>query len=955
MEKAPWNSAAQTPSYFYIVLTTLTLLPYFSLKIITPQQLHSYLILGGRGASVKIIHLFPSPYREAPLTTIIGMILGHPQLYTLILVTCLIIIPLIPSLKKYRTSTLAAIPLYAYSFMVGDPITPLIYLFADTFDGKRVSTILKAALFINNPEYGLISPIERREKFRYRLLKFLVGVLGTGIILYQSGYTYLYGLIQNPMLLTLYITSISTISILHWRTIKNDKGYFIGAYVTSLLNPQTLYFLPLNNEVEDASRAKKVAISVIIAIILIQFIAAYTLYNSVASIEENPGLEQFISNTIPPNSNVIAVNIDPTIEAILDRRAYHISIKELDYEWNWSNYEEVKANWETLMDVSRVRQIKYIIIEKSMGRPAYWPPTNEYKTSTYYLSPDTGKELVVIENTIVVGGPPLYSIIDVATEREKYNFIPRYIGYWSNITGVNITVSQDGITIEYMGSYVIYLWFENQLYQDNRGIHNLVLGFETLEHRYIRRIRSLEIYASDTDKLGEATITISNLGVQPIYILNTSKYSNKLDRRYIVIKIEAYEPIKISKILGFPTDLSQSIDVTIENDLAKITNKAPDIALTLEKIYPVTRGGEKLVLSPHQSLSQEVSQASIKTITQAIYIITALGLLIPTYLHPSKASPIEKEKLETPITDTEFITVILTAISIPILYYIINNPYILGVGWIGGGAFVYYVLMSIPMIVNYTKIGNLDINSYVLGLARSLPIALATTLLIKQFIVNSFYRHLLYSYWHVQSIHSSVDYLVFGTSYIAAAYLGGKGGRTYLLPNLYLVLYGILGLVDVTRALPPYYLGTILYVNMVMAGGFLSIYGYSVKGVYTPFGLDVEISRNGLRLYNVIIGWPCSGLTGLFLYLAFTLTFYWILSRDRLKIGRRMNVMKAIVVVGAFGAFILNGLRIAAIIYLAVNYSINASEVFHSTGYDIVYWIYVSIVIWILYRIGKIT
>lgn len=64
----------------------------------------------------------------------------------------------------------------------------------------------------------------------------------------------------------------------------------------------------------------------------------------------------------------------------------------------------------------------------------------------------------------------------------------------------------------------------------------------------------------------------------------------------------------------------------------------------------------------------------------------------------------------------------------------------------------------------------------------------------------------------------------------------------------------------------------------------------------------------------------------------------------------KMNII--IVLLGIVGIFSLNGLRIAMIIYLAINYSVNASKVFHSTIYDLIFWIYILVVIGILKRFG---
>jgi len=950
-----------TPHIIGAILTLIIFLPLYSLRILTSSQLTSYIFLGGGHPTSS---LYKHLIKTRPNIVIYTLSVLLPMdYYTLIHITALTLIPILTTLYIRRKNfNIEIIPLFAYSLLAGDPLTPVLYLISRLLTNPVVKSLLEMGLVIINPEYGVILAFKKGKSYVNKVWLMLFGIVGILLSLNEFGLYFLYNYNQ----IFIVILFLGTLTIKIAKIVLESKErlsiYKLLLLAFSIVNPQVLY-LPSeekeNPQVEILLNSFLQGLVIFILLLSIISTATLSITSKSTAIERNPGVDRFVTTYIPNGATVLTINLDRSIDAILKRHAVTISPRNLDYEWNWSNYAEVRSNFELIIDMSRHKQIKYIILEKRVGIVPYWPPTNEFSTYKYYLDPLQGKELIIMKNNFVPSNLSVYVIEDIQKTNSITNLIYQYQRYWTNSTETNLIVRENGITIRSTNPYQVYIWFLNPLYNSplEEGA-SLVIKMVNTRQGENRRLNNIQIYLSNQEKLHEPYLTLSNVDAKGLYIINLDKENNLSQYTYIVLKIDGNISISIEKILVFPTKLSQMVSSTITNDGITLVNKFKNAQIKLVKVVSYLPSlPDTFVLEPLTTENIPLTP-TFATLMYSIYILAGfIGCLYIKLregrgLKGSSSREFMYNNSHPMNGSTLYFSVILL---IPVLYYVLHNPESLGVGWIGSGGFIYYFLMTIPILTIYIPtLSKLDRQNLLFNYLTFTSLALTASLIIKNFIINTVLIDRLYTYWHISSAHSSVDYLSFGVFYLLASTMSVKKRilGALSISSIYLIVYGTLGMIDITRLLPSLYLSKVLEINLFISTLFLSSWGYVTRSAYSTYGLNVEILQNNKRVYEVIIGWPCSGITGLFLYLVFITTTYTIL---KYRIGKSDSAKPIIfITLGAIGAILLNGFRIAAIIYLAINYSVNASEIFHSSIYDVVYWIYVVTMIGLLKRIHNV-
>ncbi len=939
MQKSDINSIQLKTiiSYLLIATTVLTTIPLYTIKLITKEQLNAHIILTGN----TIVKIFmQNQYRINPLFQLMGYI-EIPHIYTVFNIAFLLLSPIF-TINIFRKRIMPELlPLIFYSYLTGDPLTPIFALSIINFERESIIKLCKGLYISLNPEYAIYSAVHNEIQFKNRLIRLLLGILGIVVMISLGIFNIaIITILKQPILTILYVLTI----ISYLMKTDNYLDYPITILI-SLINPQILYPIESMKTAKKITRKTHLLVYIIFGITIFGTIF-YTINSKpITSIENNPGIEAYLKKNIPSGSRVVTINLDNSIKGLVSSLYLPIYIDKLDYEWNWSNYHEVRKNWEYLMDYTRMNQIKYIIIEKETTNAPYWPPSNEYNTYKYYLDPGIGKELIILENKLFNPQLQVYYVSNV----EKINgdeLINHFQNYWANTTNIKVYTGKNLIEITSTSPYQIYLWFKNPIQSDRVKDTGLIIELSTNQRQ---RIKNLQIYLSNSTNLGPAELTISNLNGTGLYLIGKPYTSKTAVSRYIVLKFEYNSTLKIEKLILTQFRLFDLITEEVSGNNILLTNKLSSLKIELEPIISTNSLLPRLTLTPGEKKVISIDNNFSKSILLTGYFIVNLLILYILENNEKDSENDSKSYLDINISKL-FISL---GIIIPLIYYLIHKPSILLIGWIGGGGFIYYSLMIIPLVIILPILTEPNyIDSITLMIFKANIIALSLNLITKKYIINNLLSNYLYTYWHIASIHSASDYIIFSLVYLSIGFLYGKGLMKNLLtiPTLYLLVYGSISLLDVLRIVNPIYLGTILSLNLVITDILLTRMGFSTKAAYNPYGLDLVIFKQGKKIYDIIIGWPCSGITGFFIYLTF-ITIFNIMYSEMHKLPRYSKRVIGLFIMGAIGTFILNGFRIATIIILAIKYSLNASEIFHSLIYDFIYWIYIIIMVYTLRKI----
>jgi len=121
---------------------------------------------------------------------------------------------------------------------------------------------------------------------------------------------------------------------------------------------------------------------------------------------------------------------------------------------------------------------------------------------------------------------------------------------------------------------------------------------------------------------------------------------------------------------------------------------------------------------------------------------------------------------------------------------------------------------------------------------------------------------------------------------------------------------------------------------------FLELLGYKaslgfpalVHGARLPY---LEVTSGDKLPYGAYVGWPCAGVHSLLLYVLIILVFF---KRSEISGVRKVTYF----IIGAFGTYFVNVLRIYGILITGLNYGDAAATVFHNTYGELFFftWIF---------------
>ena len=193
----------------------------------------------------------------------------------------------------------------------------------------------------------------------------------------------------------------------------------------------------------------------------------------------------------------------------------------------------------------------------------------------------------------------------------------------------------------------------------------------------------------------------------------------------------------------------------------------------------------------------------------------------------------------------------------------------------------------------------------------------------------------------------SCEYIVFTVFFIGAVILAYKmkGLKTLSISLALLGGIGVAYLFDtiypfgVFRPLQAFALPT-----SATAAALFDLLGYSVRLAFPAYGVEPPLPNltvtMGGKTASVSIAWACAGVQSLLLYVLIILVFF---KKADISPFRKL----AYFVIGLFGTFFVNVLRIFSIVLIMLNSGNDAGMVFHNTYGEIysVVWIFLFILL----------
>jgi exosortase/archaeosortase family protein len=284
----------------------------------------------------------------------------------------------------------------------------------------------------------------------------------------------------------------------------------------------------------------------------------------------------------------------------------------------------------------------------------------------------------------------------------------------------------------------------------------------------------------------------------------------------------------------------------------------------------------------------------------------------------------------------------------PIIYDLILYPSLLLRSWIGDAQIIFgYIIyfMSLKSLIDLFDDSKVTY-PYIIC-------ALPLLYMFNQVLLTHFYSVLNYfDEWVIYSYISLVNTIIAGSLFIILTMpiicrmrKDVENIILLLVSPMYLFLLGTIYFVNVSSSPIERFLSGLPYSVSYLSNAILSYIGYSTYFVSYEFGSIIYILHNS-KLLSIFIGWPCTGITGIFLFVGFAMLEY---SRIRNIVGK-MDSRKylLLLILGTILIYILNIFRVTMIILLNLWYGWNASEIFHSIGYEIIFLIWVFIYLYIL-------
>jgi thaumarchaeosortase len=184
----------------------------------------------------------------------------------------------------------------------------------------------------------------------------------------------------------------------------------------------------------------------------------------------------------------------------------------------------------------------------------------------------------------------------------------------------------------------------------------------------------------------------------------------------------------------------------------------------------------------------------------------------------------------------------------------------------------------------------------------------------------------LHLYWPI-----SLEYIIFAVFFTSAIMLAyrTKGLKVFSISLALLTGIGIAYMFDtivpwgIFRPLQAFALPT-----AAVSAAFLDLMGYAVRLVFPVYSVESNLPSLTVTLggnsATVAIAWACAGVQSILLYLVIIFVFF---KKAEISAFRKL----AYFVIGLFGTFFVNVLRVTSILLIMLNSGTAAGEVFHNT------------------------
>ncbi|MBN1245333.1 hypothetical protein JXA31_07040 [Candidatus Bathyarchaeota archaeon] len=195
----------------------------------------------------------------------------------------------------------------------------------------------------------------------------------------------------------------------------------------------------------------------------------------------------------------------------------------------------------------------------------------------------------------------------------------------------------------------------------------------------------------------------------------------------------------------------------------------------------------------------------------------------------------------------------------------------------------------------------------------------------------------LHLYWPI-----SCEYIVFAVFFIGAVILAYKTKGLKALSVSFALLGGI-GVAYMFDTIYPFGvfrpLQAFALPTAAVAAALFDLLGYTVRLAFPTYGVEPSLPSltviMGGKSASAAIAWACAGVQSLLLYVVIILVFF---KKADITAFRKL----AYFIIGLFGTFFVNVLRVISILVIMLNYGSDAGTTFHNT-YGEIY-----AVIWIL-------
>ena len=870
-----------------------------------------------------------------PLYTYLGI------LYTrLFLGICLIII-LIKYVDLGEKSYL--IPLTILSLYTGDLLTPILVsiLYLSRGVGETYKDIFGVALGLHEPILALPFIYRRaREKRFYYTGPYSVFLIATAYI-YRYRYINGYKMLLDPWILAIVVSTYIIYFILR----RLDR-YAVYAVLAMPITIQGTYLLTCSyNRIErrDWRRIETVALILLVSIASITPIL-YSYAAGNAPLEINPGIEEFIASHVDRGDTVLLATANPNVVKILVDNDNHIVYYGDARNWNWSDRSEVSRRIREMTSISYSKCIRYIIIEKGRLTSDWFPSYTfrEYKMG-YNIPRDTF--LIILENKYIPRRSPYFYPLKIYNSTQEHDVLrSNYTGYWANTT---LNISQDeNMGIRIFGgneTYSVYLKFSlDNAHATRENI--LVLSVENP-----RRLRHIELYGDTGVKLSPLWKDVDT-GDNATYVLGGIDLSGYIG---IQLRIDSVGNTSIEELQIHP-DTGDILWTIFERGRIRIKNGI-DAYQMLEPQF-INGIDKDIVLQPEKLVEVTIPHVDGYVIYMAI-LIALVTLVIGLIFRPPATVYTRKIGEAYTFEERGFRGLLLIAAATPIIIYLGYTPQLLEISWIGGGAFIYAYIMTIAVYTLYKPVEKQLPNKRLIHiLLISIPVLTTLSTVVKRLYLWNIRTA---GTWYIEAYFSLIDTGIYAVLYTFIGYIITRSadrderGRNIIpfIPALYLWIMALIYFIDLAKIVPSDVFMWIMYLSAYGSKAIAPLFGVEMRVVSEagPYGLVIDSfsSRGGT---TVILGWPCTGVTGIFLFTAFMSIEYLTLIRGK-RVSNRFILATYLIGLGI--TMLLNIVRITTIIYLTINYGMDIGEAFHSIGYELIFLIWILIYIFIVEKLSS--